>query len=200
MKRIASVFTTRNHPLAFLQKQKHKALSKYLSLVLRHNPSVIGVELDPSGWAVVDELLDAFGRTGTLLSYETLVKIVQNDSKNRFAMNPEGTKIRANQGHSLDVDLRHPARVPPAKLFHGTYAAALDSIRRQGLCKMDRLSVHLSEDSVVARAVGARRGAPCVLSIAAEEMSRDGFAFTISDNGVWLTAHVPLDYIEFPSR
>lgn len=181
-----------------MQERKHIALSKYLSLVLRHDPSVIGVELDPSGWAVVDELLDAFGRSGITVSYKNLLEVVQSDSKTRFSMNPEGTKIRANQGHSLSVDLGHPVRDPPATLYHGTYTGAVDSIRQQGLSKMARLCVHLSEDSVLAQAVGARRGSPCVLVIAAEKMSRDGFEFTVSDNGVWLIEHVPPEYIEFP--
>lgn len=166
--------------------------------MLRHDPSVIGVELDNAGWAIVDDLLAAFGRSGTTFSHEILLEIVQNDSKARYSLNVEGTKIRANQGHSLDVDLGHPVRQPPAQLFHGTYAGAVDSIRQQGLNKMARHCVHLSEDSTLASTVGARRGRSCVLVVDTARMFRDGYSFTISDNGVWLTEHVPPSYIEFP--
>ncbi|HEU5057417.1 MAG TPA: RNA 2'-phosphotransferase [Kofleriaceae bacterium] len=173
-------------------------VSKFLSLVLRHRPEVIGLELDPAGWAEIDALLERCRAHGRPLSRELLEEIVATSPKQRFAISDDGRRVRASQGHSLEVELGYAPSQPPALLFHGTVAASLPAIRAGGLQKMGRHHVHLSPDAATARAVGMRRGPPVVLAIAAGRMHRAGHLFFRSANGVWLTEHVPPGYIQFP--
>jgi putative RNA 2'-phosphotransferase len=172
-------------------------VSKFLSLVLRHDPEKIGLTLDAAGWAEVDELIAAAARSGVDLDRETLARVVAENDKQRFALSPDGRRIRANQGHSVDVDLGLEPRTPPERLFHGTASRFVDSIRASGLHAASRAHVHLSADAETARTVGQRHGTPVVLTIAAGRMHRDGRLFFRSANGVWLTDAVPAEYIGF---
>jgi putative RNA 2'-phosphotransferase len=173
-------------------------LSKFLSFVLRHDPGAIGIALDRSGWADIDQLLERCRAHGRPLSRELLETIVATSPKRRFAISEDGRRVRASQGHSIDVDLGYEAAAPPEWLFHGTVAASLAAIRAAGLERMARHHVHLSPDAATARTVGARRGRPVVLRVAAGRMHGDGHVFFLSANGVWLTERVPPQYIELP--
>lgn len=169
--------------------------SKFLSLVLRHDPGVIGIALDANGWVDVDELLAACERAGKRVSRELLEEIVSTSDKKRFSFSEDGRRIRANQGHSVNVDLGLRPMEPPDVLYHGTAERNLGSILRQGLVKGKRHHVHLSADTDTAKAVGRRHGTPVVLSIDAAAMVEDGFSFYRSENGVWLVDEVPAKYI-----
>ena len=172
--------------------------SKFLSYVLRHRPETIGLKLDAQGWTDVCELLERAAAAGMSISREELARLVATSDKQRFALSDSGTRIRANQGHSVDVDLQLPVATPPQMLYHGTVARSLDAIRVQVLRPGKRHDVHLSATPEVARKVGARRGAPVVLEIPTAPMLRDGFEFRVSANSVWLLPHVPAQYIQFP--
>ena len=174
--------------------------SKFLSLVLRHDPGHIGLALDPAGWIDVDVLLSALAAHNHRLSREQLDLVVGQNDKRRFAFDPTGTRIRASQGHSVQVDLGYEDAEPPAQLFHGTHPQALDAIWREGLRPMNRHAVHLSADAETATRVGARRGRPVVLTVDAARMAADGHRFRVSANGVWLTDAVPPEYLGNPSR
>ncbi|KJK45437.1 RNA 2'-phosphotransferase [Lentzea aerocolonigenes] len=163
-------------------------LSKRMSKALRHSPERVGLTLDPSGWVAVTDLLDALGVTEVELR-----EVVARNDKQRFTI--DGDRIRANQGHSVEVDLGLPTATPPDTLFHGTVAQYLDDIMRDGLRPMNRHDVHLSPDRETARRVGARRGRPVILLVDAKAMSDDGHEFRLSANGVWLTQHVPARYL-----
>lgn len=171
--------------------------SKFLSLVLRHSPETIGLRLDNEGWADIEELISSANAKDRHLSRELLIEIVSSSDKQRFAISDDGTKIRANQGHSLAVDLKLEPRVPPSQLFHGTATRFEASIRKDGLLRGSRQYVHLSSSIEVATTVGARHGKPMVLSVLAEQMHQDSMAFYLSQNGVWLTESVPVKYIKF---
>jgi len=173
--------------------------SKFLSLVLRHEPEKIGIALDAEGWVDVDVLLDACNERGPHITRELLDEIVATNDKKRFSFSPDGRRIRANQGHSVTVDLRLDPKEPPELLYHGTIADFLDSIRHEGLQRGNRHHVHLSQDKKTADKVGQRRGKPVVLIIAAKRMHCEGYTFYQSDNGVWLTDGVPPEYLEFPT-
>lgn len=179
-------------------KQQTTQLSKFLSFVLRHDPASIGLELDGAGWADVDDLICRCRAEGKPLDRSTLEHVVATSEKKRFAFNEDGTRIRASQGHSVEVDLGYAPAVPPAVLFHGTVAASVDAIRSSGLQKMARHHVHLSVDVATAKNVGGRRGAPLILEIRALKMHEAGIPFFLSANGVWLTDSVPPAYIVFP--
>jgi putative RNA 2'-phosphotransferase len=170
-------------------------ISKFLSLVLRHEPQRIGIALDSAGWVSVDELLAACKTHGIFFPKSVLNEIVATSDKQRFACSEDGQRIRANQGHSVAVDLQLPPATPPEVLFHGTVEKFLDAIRREGLRKGERHHVHLSADEVTACKVGERRGKPILLRIQAGKMHQEGQAFFLSANGVWLTDHVPPQYI-----
>lgn len=172
--------------------------SKFLSLVLRHRPDRIGVSLDPAGWIEIDALLAACARHGVAISRAELAAVVATNDKQRFAISDDGARIRASQGHSVDVELGYEPATPPEVLFHGTIAAALPAIRADGLRPMSRHAVHLSADTATASRVGGRRGSPVVLRVRAGEMARAGHAFSVSANGVWLTDHVPAAFLEIP--
>jgi putative RNA 2'-phosphotransferase len=175
-------------------------LSKFLSFVLRHKPESIGLTLDAKGWAEVGQLIEKCQAHGKLLSREVVAEIVATNTKRRFAFSEDGRFIRASQGHSIDVELGYAPAEPPEWLFHGTVSRALSAIRASGLMKMSRHHVHLSTEVETARSVGGRRGRPVILRIAAARMHRDGHAFYLSANGVWLTDAVPPAYIEFPAE
>jgi putative RNA 2'-phosphotransferase len=173
-------------------------LSKLLSLVLRHKPQAIGISLDEAGWVDVEELINAINASGQQIDHELLVRIVRENDKQRFAFSEDGLQIRANQGHSVEIDLGLSPAEPPALLFHGTVGNFLDSIRVKGLIAGKRQHVHLSADMQTATIVGKRRGIPVVLTVDAGRMAADGMQFFVSQNGVWLTSHVPVTYINFP--
>ena len=172
-------------------------LSKYLSLVLRHKPDAIGITLDEAGWVPVSELLDALHRAGRGMSREKLEQIVRGSDKQRFALSDDGSRIRANQGHSVQVELGHEPAEPPEVLFHGTAEKSIASIRREGLQKRSRHHVHLSLTRQTAAAVGSRHGKLVLLEVRAGAMCRDGFAFYRTPNNVWLTDEVPVEYVVF---
>ncbi len=170
--------------------------SKFLSLVLRHRPEAIGLELDEAGWAPVAELIRLAGEHGRELSESLIREVVETNDKRRFSLSEDGQRIRARQGHSVRVDLGLEPVAPPDVLFHGTAKRFLDSILRHGLIKGKRHHVHLSSAEATARAVGQRHGSPVVLRVRAGRMQRDGHAFFVSENGVWLTDHVPVEYLD----
>lgn len=170
-------------------------VSKYLAKHLRHSPQALGLTLAPGGWVNVDELLEAANHHGFRLTYDELLECVESNDKQRFALDPSGDLIRANQGHSVDVDLQLEKRTPPGVLYHGTVERFLESILATGLNRGKRHHVHLSADLATARKVGARRGQPVILSVDAQRMHGDGHAFYVSANGVWLTDHVPVRYL-----
>ena len=173
-------------------------ISKFLSLVLRHEPEHAGLTLDPNGWIGVDELLAGTARAGVPISPEVLRTVVETNDKKRFAFSEDGLRIRASQGHSVEVDLDLAPASPPAVLFHGTATRFLDSIRAQGLLRQERRHVHLSKDEATAIKVGSRHGKPVILRVRSQEMHGDGHLFYLSANGVWLTEAVPPAYLEFP--
>ncbi|MFF7812537.1 RNA 2'-phosphotransferase [Streptomyces sp. NPDC007945] len=179
-----------------MDERRTVKVSKYLSKHLRHQPERIGLVLDAQGWTEIDALLVAAAAHGFPIDRAELDHVVASNDKRRFAV--EGTRIRANQGHTVGVDLDLPAAEPPAYLYHGTVAAHLTAIRAEGLRPMARHDVHLSPDRETATRVGARRGRPVVLSVDAGAMHRAGHEFRVSANGVWLTAAVPTEYIRFP--
>ncbi len=169
--------------------------SKFLSKVLRHNPDIIGIQLDKHGWIDVEELLDACQQQRVPIDCPTLERIVDMNEKQRFSFSEDGQKIRANQGHSISVDLNLEPITPPDRLYHGTARRFLGSIHKKGLVKGKRHHVHLSGDSITARKVGIRHGIPVILFVLAKEMYRDGYLFYRSANGVWLTNFVPVRYL-----
>ncbi|NYH52536.1 putative RNA 2'-phosphotransferase [Nocardiopsis arvandica] len=172
--------------------------SRFLSRVLRHDPGRAGIRLDPQGWVGVDELLAGCRRSGTRLDRAALQEIVDTNDKKRFVLSADGDRVRARQGHSVDVDLGLEPRTPPALLHHGTVGRFLPAIATEGLRPMKRHDVHLSPDVETARTVGARRGTPVVLTVAAGRMHDDGHVFRMTGNGVWLVAAVPPEYLGEP--
>ncbi|SFD12463.1 RNA 2'-phosphotransferase [Ruminococcus albus] len=171
------------------------SLGRFISLVLRHDPSAAGLELDSDGWADVGELIRGVCNTGRKLDMETLERIVRENNKKRYSFNEDKTKIRANQGHSIDVHIDMKIAPPPDVLYHGTSVAFLDSIKEKGILKMSRQFVHLSKDIDTAVKVGKRHGKPVILVIDTAKMSADGFAFRISENGVWQSEDIPWKYV-----
>ena len=168
--------------------------SKFLSLVLRHKPQTIGIDLDENGWVDIDVLIQNINDFGKKITREELYFMVENNPKRRFAINESKNKIRANQGHSVNVNLGFEPVQPPEILFHGTAQRFLDSIFGKGLEKQNRHHVHLSADKITATNVGQRHGKPIILEVKALEMFKDGFQFFLSENGVWLTDKVPCEY------
>lgn len=169
--------------------------SKYISLILRHKPETIGISLDEHGWANVNDLIDGVNKTHKL-DMKMLEEIVETDDKQRYSFNEDKTKIRANQGHSIDVDVELEEAVPPEMLWHGTGIKYVKSIDEKGLIPKSRLYVHLSPDPNTAIEVGKRHGTPAIYCIDALRMHNDGYKFYKSKNGVWLTKHVPAEYFK----
>ncbi|GAA2403149.1 RNA 2'-phosphotransferase [Streptomyces viridochromogenes] len=182
--------------LVGMDERRTVKVSKYLSKHLRHQPQRIGLTLDEGGWVEIDTLIAAARAHGFPFTRDELDHVVAANDKKRFAV--DGTRIRASQGHSVEVDLGLPPATPPPYLYHGTVAAHLDAIRAEGLRPMNRHDVHLSPDRDTATRVGARRGRPVVLSVDTGAMHRDGHLFHVSANGVWLTKAVPPEYLRFP--
>jgi putative RNA 2'-phosphotransferase len=170
-------------------------ISRYLSFVLRHRPDAAGLNLDPEGWVEVDALLAGCTRHGLVFTREELDEVVRTDDKQRYAFADDGRRLRASQGHSVPVELGLATVTPPLTLYHGTVERSVAAILREGLLPRGRQHVHLSGDIATARRVGKRRGAPVVLSVAAERMHAAGHEFLRAANGVWLTGHVPPAYL-----
>jgi putative RNA 2'-phosphotransferase len=170
-------------------------ISKFIALILRHKPESIGISLDEHGWANVDELIAGINKT-TPFDMETLEEIVRTDNKQRYSFNEDKTLIRANQGHSIPVDVELEERIPPEILFHGTGEKYVQSIDKEGLIPKSRLYVHLSVDIDTATKVGQRHGKPVIYKVNALKMHEEGFKFYISKNGVWLIKSVPIQYLE----
>jgi putative RNA 2'-phosphotransferase len=171
-------------------------VSKFLSLILRHQPEVIGLRLDTGGWVAIAELVAKARAAGIPISEEIVRTIILHSNKQRFALSTDGKQIRANQGHSIPVDLGLPASEPPELLYHGTASRNLTAILNEGIKPGKRLFVHLSLDLATATAVGKRHGVPVILTIQSGRMHRDGFKFLLSMNGVWMTDHVPKEYLK----
>jgi len=178
-----------------LSEKELKTKSKLLSLVLRHRPELIGIDLDRQGWTSVDVLLEKLAAFGKPLALETLKDIVENNNKKRFAFNEDQSKIRAAQGHSVEIDLGYKAVAPPEFLYHGTAKKYLNSILREGIKKRGRHQVHLSSDVETAHAVGSRHGSPVILKIQSAVMAASGISFYLSENKVWLTDYIAPQYI-----
>ncbi len=175
-------------------------ISKFLSLVLRHRPEKIGIKLDDQGWVDVSQLLAACKQHDRPISRALLDEVVETNNKKRFAFSEDGLRIRANQGHSIKVELGYEAQEPPSTLYHGTATRFLQAIRREGLKKMRRHHVHLSADLDTASKVGVRHGKLAVLVIRSGDMHNDGHQFFRSENGVWLVESVSPEYIDFPGE
>ncbi len=170
-------------------------MGRFLSLVLRHQPQAAGITLDQNGWASVDELIRGVNRTGRRLDRAALDRIVAENSKQRYSFNEDRTRIRANQGHSLTVDVELKQQMPPAVLYHGTAQHYVQSILQQGIRRGTRQHVHLTEDQKLAAKVGSRHGQPAVLAVDAADMHQAGYLFYRSENDVWLCEHVPAIYM-----
>ncbi|WP_298509637.1 RNA 2'-phosphotransferase [uncultured Kordia sp.] len=174
-----------------------KNISKFLSYVLRHNPDKLGITLDENGWTSVAILLEKINVGEYSLSMETLEEVVATNNKKRFAFNEDKTMIRANQGHSVNIDLALQPKEPPSYLYHGTVEKFIESIQEKGLIKGTRQHVHLSADKETAINVGSRRGKPIILTVRSGEMHAQNHTFYQSENGVWLTEAVSPEFIEF---
>jgi putative RNA 2'-phosphotransferase len=177
--------------------KRHILISKYLSKHLRHKPQEIGISIGKGGWVEVSTLLEVCAKNNFTITTEELIEVVENNDKQRFSFNNKMTLIRANQGHSIEIDLELISLEPPDILYHGTAAQFLPMISNQGLRKMNRHHVHLSMDLAVAKNVGQRHGKPVVLAIDSQSMFKDGHQFFRSENGVWLVDHVPPQYLGF---
>lgn len=179
-----------------MDEKQTMQISKFLSLVLRHAPETIGIELDENGWVAVDVLLAKMSAHNKTITPEMLQYVVENNNKKRFAFNPDGNKIRASQGHSVDIDPGYMPQQPPEILYHGTALKFRESILEKGILKQNRTHVHLSADTDTATNVGSRHGKPFIFKVKAGEMHRKSYAFFISENGVWLTDEVPSVFLE----
>jgi putative RNA 2'-phosphotransferase len=178
-----------------MNEKETTRISKFLSLVLRHQPQLIGINLDEQGWVNVDELLKQAHQHGQLITMEVLNHVVETNAKKRFAFSNDKQQIRASQGHSVEVELGYEPQVPPKVLYHGTGSQSVESILKTGLEKRNRQHVHLSADVDTAIKVGSRHGRPVVLNVLAGEMTKSGFVFYLSTNGVWLTDEVPAAFL-----
>lgn len=174
-------------------------LSKFLSFVLRHKPDAVGLRLAKDGWVSVNELITKSHLAGTTFTREELLHVVESSEKKRFTLSADGRHIRAAQGHSVAVDLGLSPKQPPSTLYHGTTERFLVSILSGGLKRQERQHVHLSIDEATARQVGQRHGRPVVIEVQAGRMHTNGFQFFLAENGVWLTDHVPPDFLQLLS-
>lgn len=179
-----------------LNEKETTKISKFLSLVLRHQPEELGITLDSHGWTDTQILLNKLNQKGFKIDFELLKFVVDTNSKKRFSFNETFDKIRASQGHTVEVELGYTPQKPPALLYHGTTQQSVSSILTTGIEKRDRHHVHLSPDVETAVKVGSRRGKPVILEVLSEQMHQDQFKFFLSDNGVWLTDYVPAKYIK----
>lgn len=174
-------------------------ISVFISLVLRHKPEAAGITLDEHGWADVEELLSGINRSGRKINMSLLEEIVRTDKKQRYRFSEDKTLIRANQGHSVPVDVELEEKEPPEFLYHGTADRSIKAIMIEGLKPMSRLYVHLSQDMETAKKVGKRHGNPVLLKVRSGQMSRDGIKFYLSENGVWLVKGVEAKYFNVVS-
>jgi putative RNA 2'-phosphotransferase len=174
---------------------KNIKISKFLSFVLRHNPDSIGLQLDNEGWVAITELISCAAKNGQKLTETIITEVVATNDKKRFSLSLDGQRIRANQGHSIPIDLGLPEREPPALLYHGTATRFIESILRSGLMPGSRQHVHLSSDQGTALKVGQRHGQPVILQVNSGQMFMNGCKFYCSENGVWLTDHVGREYL-----
>lgn len=174
-------------------------ISKLLSFVLRHRPDRLGLTLDPQGWVAISDLLEALHKDGKIITLRQLQQVVAENDKQRFTIDPTQQRIRANQGHSIPIDLALEPTTPPAVLYHGTAKRYMPSIQQKGLLKGTRQHVHLSVDQNTAYKVGSRHGKPIILVVDTTAMLADQYLFYCSENGVWLIDHVPAQYLQFPS-
>ena len=181
-----------------MNPNRTKRISKFLSLVLRHDPAKIGLKLDDSGWTEINDLLEKLPRN-LGVNREILDHVVETNNKKRFAYSEDGQRIRASQGHSIKVELGYEPVEPPKFLYHGTVPRFLEAIQENGLKAMSRHDVHLSKDLETAVNVGNRRGNAIILTVKSGEMHRQGHQFFVSENGVWLTGAVPPEFIEIPA-
>ncbi len=170
-------------------------LSRFLSLVLRHDPSSIGLQLDENGWARLADLIACMKKHGKRVDQAMILRVVETSDPQRFRVSDDGVSIRANQGHSIAIELKLEKMAPPQWLYHGTAVKSMPAIVREGLRKQSRHHVALSVDRATAKKAGARHGKPVVLEIAAQLMAQHGYPFYHADNGVWFTDHVPPDYL-----
>jgi putative RNA 2'-phosphotransferase len=178
-----------------ISDRENKRISKFLSLVLRHQPELIGIELDEQGWTDVNTLIEKMNSRGFVLDKDILQQVIETNSKKRFALNETGERIRASQGHSVEIELGYVAQKPPDILYHGTGEKSVEDIQQQGLHKRQRHHVHLSADRQTALQVGSRYGKPVIFEVLSGLMFADGFPFFLAENGVWLTGHVPVNYL-----
>lgn len=178
-----------------MNSNKKKATSKFLSLVLRHDPDAANIELDNEGWADVNKLMPVLRMRNLASTIMELEEVVRDNDKQRFTISKDFKKIRANQGHSVKVDLGLEPVTPPDVLYHGTIPQFIDSILANGLMKGSRHHVHLSTNTETAKKVGQRRGKPVILIVDAKKMHEAGHKFFVSANGVWLTDHVPAEFL-----
>lgn len=170
---------------------------KFISYVLRHGASDVGVFIDEEGWVLCDDLLDASYKSNQNITYTELLKIINDNDKKRFSLSSDGSKIRALQGHSdSSVNMKFESKIPSDTLYHGTATRFLSAIMSEGLKKMSRQYVHLSPDISTATNVGKRYGKVVILKINTKRMLEDGFEFFLSENGVWLVESVPVKYID----
>jgi len=176
---------------------RHIRVSKFLAKYLRHEPEALGLTLMPGGWVSLASVIEGARQQGFPVTPEEIKECVDNNDKKRFSLDETQTLIRANQGHSTPVDLQLVEKRPPNHLFHGTVDRFAPTIREKGLHKMRRHHVHLSPDQETARKVALRRGRPVILRVRAGDMHDAGYKFYQSENGVWLTDHVPAQYIEW---
>lgn len=172
-----------------------KRISKFLSLILRHKPEALPINLDEQGWGDLDEIIEKMQRKGMEVDQSIIESVVANNDKQRFRLDLSNRRIRANQGHSIDIDLALEPSAPPKELFHGTATRFIDSIMEKGLIRGNRQHVHLSLDIGTATKVGSRHGKPTILKVDAGAMHQQGFVFYVSENGVWLTEHVPVEFL-----
>ncbi|ENY8380922.1 RNA 2'-phosphotransferase [Clostridioides difficile] len=175
---------------------KKDKLSIFISLILRHKPETIGIKLDDYGYADVNELIEKINNTGRNINIEILEQIVKEDNKQRYSFNDARSKIRANQGHSINVNVELKELEPPKYLYHGTATRFLENIKNEGIIKQSRLYVHLSRDIDTAVKVGKRHGTPVILKINTGKMYENGYKFYLSENNVWLCEHIPFEYVE----
>jgi putative RNA 2'-phosphotransferase len=179
-----------------MNNNKNIKISKYLCLILRHKPETIGIELDNRGWADISQLIKNLNKAGKRINLDKLKEIVETDNKSRFSFNENLNKIRANQGHSIKIELDYHPQQPPEFLYHGTAERFVKSIYDKGIEKKNRHHVHLSQNIETAIKVGKRHGKPFVLKVLSGKMFKDGHTFYLSENGIWLTDKVPSKYLK----
>ncbi|CAN1213158.1 RNA 2'-phosphotransferase [Tumidithrix helvetica PCC 7403] len=179
-----------------MKNNRITTISKFLSKYLRHQPEQLGLQLDVGGWVKVEDLLKASAKHNFPISPSELEEVVATNEKKRFSFDPTGTLIRANQGHSVEVDLQLEAVRPPDRLYHGTGEKSVEAIMQSGLQKMSRHHVHLSGELATAKAVGQRHGKPVIFSVDTASMQKDGYLFYCSANHVWLVDCVPPKYLQ----